>query len=188
MQYDPKKHHRRSIRLHGYDYTRPGAYFITICVQAHECILGHIANGEMHLNDLGEIVRDEWLRAGTVRNEIVLDEFVIMPNHVHGIVFIRESGFDPVGATRRVAPTWVIPTSANGPMSGSIGAIMGQFKSIATKRINAIRGLPGVSVWQRDFNDHIIRNDGELNRIRHYITQNPARWKWDSKNPKRISP
>ncbi len=90
MKYDPDRHHRRSVRLKGYDYAQPGAYFITICTQNRECLFGEIVDGEMHLNEFGEIVRAEWFRSAEIRAEIELhpNEFVVMPNHVHGIVWI----------------------------------------------------------------------------------------------------
>ncbi len=104
-RYDPQRHHRRSIRLKGYDYTRPGAYFITMCTHQRAHLFGEVVNGVMHLNALGEIVRAEWFRSADIRREIVLypDEFVIMPNHIHGIVWIvnvDDDGDDPAsGAT-----------------------------------------------------------------------------------------
>ena len=92
MTYDPNKHHRRSIRLKGYDYTQPGAYFITICTQNRECLFGDVVDGEMRLDACGVIVREEWFRSAEIRREIALwpDEFVVMPNHIHGIVWITD--------------------------------------------------------------------------------------------------
>lgn len=106
MRYDPDKHHRRSIRLHGYDYAQAGAYFVTICTQNRECLFGDIEDGEMRLNDYGRVVEEEWLRTATIRREVELDAFIVMPNHVHGIIVInaeRRSQAN-VGATRWVAP------------------------------------------------------------------------------------
>jgi hypothetical protein len=88
MKYDPKIHHRRSIRLHGYDYALPGAYFITLCVFNRKCIFGHVVEGRMDENDCGKIVREQWLESAQIRQELALDAFVVMPNHVHGIVWI----------------------------------------------------------------------------------------------------
>ena len=130
-----QNHHRRSIRLKGYDYTRPGAYFVTICTYRREEIFGEVASGEMRLNPLGEIVREEWLKTAVIRTNVELheDELVIMPNHIHGIIWIIETvGATGVGATRRVAPT----IGSRTLVTGSIGAILGQFKSITAKRIN----------------------------------------------------
>ncbi len=188
MPYDPERHHRRSIRLKGYDYTQPGAYFITICTHDRACLFGEVVEGQMRLNDFGQVVKEEWFRSAEIRKEIRLfaDEFVVMPNHIHGIVWIVEHGvaamrvMGGVGATRRVAPT-----PPRGPVSGSIGAIVGQFKSITTKRINALRGTPGAPVWQRNYYEHIIRNEDALHRIRQYIATNPLRWHFDRENADR---
>ena len=184
MRYDPDKHHRRTIRLRGWDYTQTGAYFITLCVQNRECLFGDVINGEMWLNDFGEIVLDEWHRTADVRCEITLDAFVVMPNHVHGIIVINNADGAlnhghciTVGAARRVAPI-----ATNRLVPRSIGAIIGQFKSISTKRINAQCGVYGISTWQRDYYEHIISNGGELNRIRKYIMDNPRHWKSDREN------
>lgn len=181
MMYDPQKHHRRSIRLKGYDYTQPGAYFITICTQDRAHLFGEVVDREMRLNDAGRIVREEWFKTAQLRPYVRLDEneFVVMPNHVHGIIWI----VDDVGATRRVAPT--TDAAPHGPKSGSIGAIIGQFKSAATKSINALRGIPGAPGWQRNYYEHIIRDEDALNRIRAYILTNPLRWALDRENPAR---
>ena len=175
MPYNPEKHHRRSIRLRNYDYSQTGAYFITLCTQNRECLFGEIivgANGvrpKMILNEYGMIARDEWIKSAAIRFEIELDEFVVMPNHFHGIVVIHGRGDRPV------APTEYRP----GPQPKSIGALVAGFKSAVTKRINQIRKTPGIPVWQRNFYDHIIRVENELNRIREYIRYNPMQWEED---------
>lgn len=189
MPYDPQRHHRRSIRLPGYDYTQTGGYFITIVTHERASLFGEVVNGAMRLNAWGEIVRAEWLRTAVVRPYVVVDadEFVVMPNHVHGIIWIVGDdggvGATRVGATRVGATQRVAPTSPRGPASGSIGAIIGQFKSITAKRINALRNTPGAPVWQRNYYEHIIRNEAEWQRIRQYIQDNPARWEADRENP-----
>ncbi|MBI2918111.1 MAG: transposase [Chloroflexi bacterium] len=170
--------HRRSIRLHEYDYTLPGAYFVTICTADRACLFGEVVGGEMRLNDHGRVVEDEWARASAVRANVTLDATVVMPNHIHGIIVINDTVpvcVTSVGATRRVAPT--------GPVSGSVGAIIGQFKSIVTKRINASRGTPGAAVWQRNYYEHVIRDDVDLEAIRWYVFENPSRWGEDPANP-----
>ena len=179
--YDPARHHRRSIRLKGYDYTQPGAYFITLCTHDRAHLFGEVVDGEMRLNEWGEIVRDEWFKTAQVRPYVQLrdDEFVVMPNHIHGIIWIV--GDVGVGATRRVAPT-----TPRGPAPQSIGAIIGQFKSAVTKRMNELRNTPGALVWQRNYYEHIIRNERALNAIRQYIEENPLRWELDRYNPDRI--
>jgi putative transposase len=194
MPFKPSIHNRRSIRLRGYDYAAPGSYFVTIDTHRMKCLFGKIVNGVMRLNDYGEIARAEWLKTASIRPEIVLDEFQIMPNHIHAIVMIMDYD-DFAGATRRVAPTTpadhpaatinrrVTPTDKSTTLvSRSIGAIMAQYKSIVSKRINRIRRTPGAKLWQRNYHDHIIRNDGELSRIRKYIRDNPMRWELDIKN------
>jgi putative transposase len=185
---DSRQHHRRSIRLREYDYTQPGAYFVTICTQERACRFGKMVNGEMRSNALGKIVCEEWFKSADVRPNVALhrDEFVLMPNHIHGIIWIvSDDDVATVGATRRGAPTTTPP---RGPASDSVGAIIGQFKSAATKRINAQRGTPGAPVWQRNYYEHIIRDEESLNRIRQYILDNPRRWAYDRNNPAAVSP
>jgi REP element-mobilizing transposase RayT len=177
MKYDPEKHHRRSIRLKDYDYSQSGAYFITICTHNRECLFGEIVNVGMILNEFGKIAWEEWDNNAKIRKNLVQDEYVVMPNHVHGILFILDE--NDIGATRRVAPT----ERLSGLASGSIGAIIGQFKSIVTKRVNSIRGTPGLDIWQRNYHEHVIRDEDELLEIREYIANNPIRWAEDENNP-----
>jgi putative transposase len=149
-RFDPLIHHRQSIRLNGYDYCSLGLYFITIRVHPGGPVLGHVLNGKTELNDFGNIVDDEWRKTPIIRPYVYIDAYVIMPDHFHGIIGIHSdpapdkpfTDNDPVGATRRVAPTTrrVAPTTRpTGPKPGSIGAIIGQFKSQTTKRINMLR-------------------------------------------------
>ncbi|GAA5002912.1 transposase [Pseudoluteimonas lycopersici] len=163
---------RKSIRLRGYDYTQAGAYFVTICAQGHACLFGNITNGEMRLNNIGNIVAEEWAKTREIRIGMELDAWVVMPNHFHGIIVIVDS--------RRRGDRPVAPT---GPQPRSVGAVVAGFKSAATKRINALRGTPGTPVWQRNYHEHIIRNEGSLDRIRQYILDNPAQWATDRENP-----
>lgn len=182
MKFDPKIHHRRSIRLKGYDYSQDGAYFVTIVAWQREMLFGEILDGDVVLNDFGKIIQEEWEQTAIVRPNVELGEYVVMPNHFHGIlVFINDDAYT-VGATRRVAPT---KTTLK---SGSLGAVMGQFKSIVTKRINRLRGVEGVPVWQRNYYEHIIRNEKEMDRITRYIESNPTQWADDDENPNRIHP
>jgi len=187
MRYDPEKHHRRSIRLKGYDYTQAGAYFITICTKDRACLFGDVADGVMRLNQMGHIVRQCWLEIPEHFPHVVLDEFVVMPNHVHGIIVIVAT--PNVGATHDVGATHASPlpnddtsTRPRGPQRQSVASIVGSFKSAATKRINEHRGTPGAPVWQRNYFEHIIRSEDSLNRIRKYIADNPARWGYDREN------
>lgn len=170
MPYDPNRHHRRSIRLKGYDYSQAGAYFITLCTQDRACLFGKVVNGEMRLNDAGRMVLAEWNRLPERFPHLVLDAFVVMPNHVHGILVITDPaptvGATVVGATLVVAPT--------------VGNIIGAFKSRVT--VEYIRGVKTSGwppfrgrLWQRNYYEHIIRNERALNAIRQYIMENPRR-------------
>ncbi len=179
----PRPMRRRNlIRLRGWDYTQPGAYFVTICTHERVHLFGEIVDGDMRLNAFGEIVWEEWFRSAEIRAEIELfpDEFVVMPNHIHGIVWIVETddgnGYrdDTVGAHGR-APLHRPPRS--------LGSFIAGFKSAVTKRINALRGTPGARVWQRNYWEHIICNERALNAIRRYIAENPPRWHLDRHNP-----
>ena len=174
MTYHATQPRRRSTRLRGYDYSQSGAYFVTVCVQNRQSVLGKVTHWRMMLSGAGRMVEEEWLKTPAVRPQVQLDEFVVMPNHFHGIIMIRN---EPtiVGATRRVAPT--------GPTAGSVGAMMAQFKSIATKRMRAL-GHSSFA-WQRNYYEHIVRDEDSLNRIREYILTNPLRWDLDRENPER---
>lgn len=167
---------RRSIRLKGYDYSFPSAYFVSMCTLDRKCLFGEIVDGKMVLNDFGRIVCNEWIRTGTIRDKTELDEFVVMPNHFHGIVCIIDKG----RGTARRAPT---VEQFGKPVSGSLPTIVRSFKSAVTKRINEMRNTPGIKLWQRNYYERIIRNDNELNQIRKYIINNPAQWAFDRENP-----
>ncbi|WP_455638391.1 transposase [Parabacteroides sp.] len=163
--YDPKIHHRHSIRLQGYDYSREGLYFVTICVQNRLNIFGEITNGEMKLNEKGKVVEKTWLDLPNHNPNIILDIFCIMPNHFHGIIEITGS----VGAGSKPAQ--------NSP-NHSLSEILRQFKTFSSRRINQLSGKQG-SVWQRNYYEHIIRNDISYNNIYWYIMNNPEKWEED---------
>lgn len=170
-----ERRHRRSIRLKTYDYTQAGAYFVTVCTQDRACLFGDVVDGEMRLHVAGQIVHDEWTRSANMRPRITLDTFAVMPNHIHGIIVLRDS----LGTLQR-APT----TERFGrPTSDSIPTIIRLFKSVTTKRINELRSTPAAPVWQRNYHEHIIRNEESLTRIRQYIADNPAQWESDRENP-----
>ncbi|MCL5962645.1 MAG: hypothetical protein M1358_25600 [Chloroflexi bacterium] len=266
--------HRRSIRLKGFDYTQPGAYFVTICSLNRECLLGEIVNGEMQISECGFIVRKTWENLPQHYINVALDAFVVMPNHVHGIIVLLDEP-NPVGAGLKPAPgdgaldkgagLKPAPTS-NGPLDTAAGskpaptddgstalakgnprglsndyppylarhhlaastitgtnrltaivgaglkpapttydltgaaetesAIRGEavgrhglpeivraFKTFSARRVNEYRQSAGVPVWQRNYYEHVIRNDQALDRIREYIQSNPLRWQLDSENP-----
>lgn len=107
MGYTPEKHHRQSIRLKGYDYAQAGAYFITLCTHGREYLFGEVVNGVMRLNEWGTIVREEWIKTAVLRPRVVLDAFVVMPNHLHGIIVLNDlcRGISDGGGTRLRAPT-----------------------------------------------------------------------------------
>ena len=182
MGFDPERHHRRSLRLKGYDYTQAGAYFVTICTQDRACLFGEVVGDAMRLNDAGRMVVAEWERLAKRFPGVELDAFVVMPNHVHGILVITDpvgAGLVPAhdGATTRVAPT--------------VGDIVGAFKSRTTVGyIHGVkaRGWPPFRrrLWQRNYYEHIIRHDESLNRIRRHIAENPLRWHLDRENPQAV--
>src|SRR5688500_23792 len=194
MKYNPEIHHRRSIRLKGYDYTQPGAYFVTFCSYQRMHVFGKVVNGEMILNDIGKIARDQWFKTAELRPYVKLyeDEFVIMPNHGHGIIWIQEGALRRNAQSRaeqRSAPTKTTPTKTVAP--GSLGAIVRAYKSAVTYAVNAVQNQRGAVLWQRNYYDHIIRNDRELNNIRWYIINNPLNWQLDrdnSQNIRKLSP
>ena len=173
---DWQEHRRRSVRLKGFDYARAGAYYVTVCVQGRRNLFGEVVDGTMRLNEFGHIAAEEWLRTGELRPRIRLDAFVVMPNHIHGILAIDGEG------TQQRAPT----TERFGiPTSDSIPTIVRLFKSATTTRINRARNLPGTAVWQRNYYEHVIRNDRDWNRVRAYIRENPEQWDQDEENPLR---
>ena len=189
--FDPARHHRRSIRLRGYDYAQAGAYFVTIVTRGRECLFGRVADGQMRLNDAGRIAQDEWLRSAVIRPRVTLDAFVVMPNHIHGIIVLSDDGRGTLqraptdGALTDGGPPDRSPTVERfgKPTSDSIPTIVRLFKSATTKRINEVRATPGVPVWQRNYYEHIVRDCGSMNRIRRYIVDNPAQWVHDDENP-----
>lgn len=186
MAYNPDLHHRRTLRLKDYDYGGAGGYFVTICTDGRGCLFGELLAGAMRLNGFGEIVREEWLKSAEVRQEIDLDAFVVMPNHLHGIVMIRSAGVDR-GENCPGAMNRPLRRSPSGPLSGSLGAMIGQFKSIVAKRINALRVTPGCPVWQRNFYEHVVRDETDLQAIREYIVNNPLQWELDENNPAKMT-
>ena len=168
---------RHSVRLKGYDYRQSGAYFVTICAFRQGQMFGRIEDGVMFPSAIGHIVEEEWQRTADLRPNVELDAFVLMPNHLHGIVLLQdedawkihsEEGVGP--AQRQQARLW----------AGSLGAIIGRYKSSVTKRARKLSNQRGIVVWQRNYHDHIIRNEKSLNMIREYIRLNPARWSEDT--------
>ncbi len=153
------------MRLPGYNYSQAGTYFVTLCTYRKSTIFGFILNGETMLSDLGMIVREEWRHISKFRPNVQLDQFVVMPNHLHGLVIIED---DYDFASSRTL------------QAGSLGAIIGQYKIAVTRRAKSSRINYGQNIWQRNYHEHIVRNDKTLNDIRRYIIENPARWQDDS--------
>jgi REP element-mobilizing transposase RayT len=180
--YDSGVHHRRSIRLRGYDYSRPGAYAVTICTHLKQPVFGEIVEGEMVLNDVGQMVRDTWEQMPSHYPGCGLDAFVVMPNHVHGIIVIA------VGAAPCARPSpGVRPHSGQTDGAMSLRDLVHRFKSLTTARYRqgvvtrGWRALDG-KLWQRNYYEHIIRNESEFETIRDYIATNPVRWETDWEN------
>ncbi len=175
------KYRIESTRLKGWDYAAAGWYFVTLCTQGRECFFGDVKDAEMHLSAIGEIVAEEWQKTETIRPNVGLDEWIVMPNHVHGVVVIKQTTPSPEEAPQpKETPHRGVSTKAR-LKSGSVGAIIGQFKSVCTKRIWAAKFL--AFDWQPRFFDHIIRDEPSLKDIRQYIVDNPAKWERDKNNP-----
>jgi putative transposase len=202
MNLEPEEHHRRSIRLKGYDYSVAGGYYATVVAFRRECLFGEIVNREMRLNALGRIVREEWFRSAEIRKEIRIeeDEFIVMPNHIHGIIWIYDVGADGVRPDGGVRPdtgqSIIKPTRFNArgvshargaslaPLQRpprSLGSFIAGFKASVTSRAN--RELNSANIWQRNYYEHIIRNQPDHERIAGYILANPSNWNADDENP-----
>jgi len=173
-------HHRRSIRLKGYDYSQAGAYFVTICTQDRICLFGEVADDRMRLNGAGEMAVSLWQQLPTRFPDIEIDAFIVMPNHLHGIIVLPDGGA-AVGAPLVGARN--VPT---------LGHIIGAFKSAAT--VAYVRGVKSNGwpefrqrLWLRNYYEHVVRDETALNRIRQYIDENPARWAFDDENPNRTA-
>ena len=209
MPYNPDLHHRRSIRLPAWDYRERGAYFVTICTHERECLFEDGA--------LRAAIEETWHAILRRSRDVVADEFVAMPNHVHGIIWIARpqpvraqhpaepvtprvgaqhpprpvirlakddiSHSGPLTARVGAAPLHPAPLPAQRVLPRSLGAIVRSFKSNTTRRINNIRRAPGAPVWQRNYYEHVVRDEADLARIRQYIRENPAKWVDDPDNP-----
>jgi len=190
MRYDPLRHHRRSIRLRGHDYAQAGEYYVTLCVKDRESLLGEILGDRVELTRIGEIVKECWEGIPKHFSNAVLDEFVIMPNHVHGIVILvdrvgtRHAVSQPAAESQLHAlPQLEIPSREQfgKPVCGSLSTIMRSFKSAASKRIHS-EGYSAFA-WQSRFYEHIIRDGRDGDRIRKYIANNVSKWSEDKENP-----
>ncbi len=189
MRYNPDIHHRRSIRLQGYDYSSAGLYFVTICTKDRECLFGNIENGKMGLNEAGEMLQMVWYDLPTRFGNMAINknEFIVMPNHIHGLITLSCRG------EACLRPQ----TSVNqgdhkdrpyGTLPHSLGRILQAFKSITThKYIQGVRHSFWPSfprkLWQRNYWEHIIRDQSQLATIREYIENNPVLWESDQLHP-----
>jgi len=190
-KFDSQKHHRRSIRLPNYDYSQAGAYYVTIVTWHRECLFGEVVKGEMKLNQYGLVAKQQWEKLPKRFPNIELGAFVIMPNHEHGIIVITDGrgtaenrmGYD--GESSRRAPTH---EQFQRPVKGSVPTIIRSYKSSVAYRINLMRGTEGVPVWQRNYYEHIIRNECDLQNTTSYIESNPMMWDEDDNNPLHIQP
>jgi len=166
---------RHSIRWRGYDYRQPGWYFVTLCSQDRKHIFAAVQNQHIQLNHLGLLVQSCWLAIPEHFPEIQLDHFIVMPNHIHGIIVIAgaKHGLSRLTTSAGSFRPCFAPT---GTTPGSLGAIVQNFKSVTTRKIHQLDGYHEMRVWQRNYYEHIIRVERELNTIRKYIIDNPARW------------
>jgi putative transposase len=170
------QHNRRSIRLKGYDYSLPGAYFVTVLSLHQQTVFGVIKDGIFKPNINGNIVKECWYELDKHYYNINLDTFIVMPNHIHGIIFLEDTNVPSsrnVGAGLRPALTKL----------QKLPEIIRAFKSFSSRRINEHRNTPGTPVWQRNYYERVIRNEKEFNEIRQYIVDNVTNWGKDTENP-----
>ena len=186
-----KRYRIESARKPGWDYTLPGWYFVTICTQGRKPYFGRVENATVELSSIGEYADACWKEVPQHHQHIDIDDFVVMPNHMHGIIWIIHNGVDAAGLPDHVGARHALPLQElqkprrppSGPTTAAFGhpppralsAIVGSFKSAAARAVNAGRG-PGASIWQRNYYEHIIRDERALRRIRRYIETNPVRW------------
>ena len=189
IKIDPDMHNRHSIRLKGFDYSYPGVYFLTLVAHKRECLFGEIEDSQMKLSGTGKLLDECWNRIPIFFPNTNLDEYIIMPNHLHGIIIIEEAhGRGEASVTSNLETTDqyledASPQSPIGTRPGSLGAIIQNFKSVSTRKVNRLYFEPGNKIWQRNYYERIIRNDRELNAIRRYIRDNPLNWDLDKENP-----
>lgn len=168
----PNQHYdRRSLRLAGHDYSGKGAYFVTICANGRDPIFGTIKRHGVLLSEIGLTADEEWIRTGLMREEVTLDEYVIMPNHMHAVVWITE---------RHQSREGDVGAHSNAPLPKrhphSLGSIVSGFKGAVTRRAREITSEPSLVVWQRNYYERVVRNERQLNALRRYIRLNPERW------------
>lgn len=184
MPYHPAIHNRHSIRLPGYDYTVPGTYFLTILTHKKEHLFGKVIKGVVQLSPVGEVAHEQWGKIPTYFSNVILDAFVIMPNHIHGILVITarttHTGKGKGKAFERYSNPNIFGSNALpiqlGSQAGSVPAIVQNYKSITSRKINKQLNSPGSTIWHRNYYEHIIRDEEDYNRILQYIQENPLQW------------
>ncbi len=179
---------RRSIRCRNREYTKPGAYFLTILTHQRKHLFGRVESGKMILNSYGRIAEREWLKTGEMRPYLSLDAYVIMPDHIHMIIIINSvippsTHMDSTHCVRANCVRPSVDTETERGFSGSIGAVISGYKASVTRKINTLRNTPGLSVWQRNYFDRILREKDTLKRYRDYIHLNPENWCKSEKTP-----
>jgi putative transposase len=173
------------VRLRTYDYSAAGIYFVTICTYGKRCTLGRVVEDVVHLSRAGKVVEECWraLRQRFARAE--LDEFVVMPNHLHGLIILQSGGTGTASAVPLRHQDILTPERSFGqPKAGELPTIIRSLKSKATRRINDLRGTVGAAMWQRGYDEHVVRNVEELEHLRRYILENPLKWALDRENPR----
>ncbi|MBI2172040.1 MAG: transposase [Chloroflexi bacterium] len=180
------EHRRRSIRLPGYDYASPGGYFVTLCTFQRLPLFGDIVNGEMHLNNCGRIAQDCWNAIPGHFPNARLDAFIVMPNHVHGVLWLTPVGAQHAAPLRSAVPRHT--ATPNNVLPGSLGAIVRSYKSAVSRNASTIHQTTPRFLWQRNYYERIIRDDAELNAVRQYIIDNPTNWQDDEHNPAATHP
>ena len=187
MSYDPER--RQSMRWDAHDYRQPGAYFVTILTRNRACVFGTVQDDAVHLSEVGGVARDCWQAIPDHHKQVTLDAYVIMPNHVHGLVIIQPDGEGAEGAGRKDTRSRVLTADSTRPtdtahtrrfghsVAGSLSTIIGSYKAAVTRYVR--RSLMPDFQWHRNFHDRVVRNAEELERIRHYIRLNPSRWTED---------
>src|SRR5215210_8089620 len=168
---DVEQHHRRSIRMNGYDYTRDGAYLVTICTQDRVRLFGTVVNGYMQMNECGREVANCWMWLAERYLYVHLDQWIVMPDHIHGIVVVADRTGGAGRGGSRTAPT--------STKRKTLGRLIGAFKTVSTKCINNVRSTPGAKVWQRNYYEQVVRDGLQLHRVRRYIANNPSRRELD---------
>jgi REP element-mobilizing transposase RayT len=186
MPFDPDLYHRRSIRLPAHDYSGNGPYFVTICTIGRQSLFGTVKDGAMGMNELGWIAWEEWEKSAEIRKEIEIGPFVVMPNHLHGIVTINQDANSSTSiGGRKPANISADIGKLAGPMlhSRSLGSFIGGYKAVTTRMYNRLIGTSDTLLWQRNYHERVVRTDSEMERIWAYIENNPQQWSIDRENP-----